>query len=285
MALSILIGIIGGWLGGIVVNALADELPYRRNPALPVYPDGTPRPLLAWSGLLAFLLKQRIPATTQPNEARQRIYEGEPQLGIRYLLTEVGTIVVMVITLLGAQNIADITLLQTLFYMLYVVIFMLIIVIDIEHKLILFVVIIPSALLAIVDAILASVPQPSITNALFGGALGFGIFFLLYQGGFLFTYLMGQLRGEKINTVAFGYGDVMMMTLSGLLLGFANTILAMFMTVFLGAIGAFAYIGLRAMLRGRYRMFTALPYGPYIVIATYLMLIFGEPVRRIWLGY
>lgn len=285
IVVNIIIAMLSGWLGGVLVNMLADELPYRRNPALPVYPDGTPRPISAWSGIFAFLMKQRTPKHAQPDEARQRIFDGEPQLSWRYPITEMITIALMVMTVIAAENIAGITAIQTIFYMIYVIIFMLIILIDLEHKLILFVVIIPSCALALIDALLLPVVQPNLQNALVGGLTGFGVFFVLYQGGFLFTYILGQIRGQQINTVAFGYGDVMMMTLSGLLLGFANVILAMFITVFLGAIGAFAFIAVRSLLGGRYRLFTALPYGPYIVIATYLMLIFGDPIRQLWLGY
>jgi leader peptidase (prepilin peptidase) / N-methyltransferase len=90
---------------------------------------------------------------------------------------------------------------------------------------------------------------------------------------------MGQLRGEKITTVAFGYGDVMLITFSGALLGVAYTAIAMFITVFLGAIGAFVYLAMRLALKGRYNLFTAIPYGPYIIIATLIMLLYG---REVW---
>jgi len=51
--LIILVFLIGIIAGGIV-NALADDLPERRRPQLPRYPDGTPRPLIAWLGITAF---------------------------------------------------------------------------------------------------------------------------------------------------------------------------------------------------------------------------------------
>lgn len=283
IVLDIVVAVLVGWLGGVVVNMLADELPYRRSPALPVYPDGTPRPMMAWSGIVAFLLGKRAPDVPRPDETRTRM--GNERLSWRYVLTEIGTILIMVVTVLNAPNITGIQPLQTLFYMVYVLIFALIIVIDVEHKLILFVVIIPSALLAMLNALIVPIPEPNILNALAGGAMGFGVFFVMYQGGFLFTYIMGKVRGETINTVAFGYGDVMMITVSGLMLGLVNTIMAIFITVFLGALGALIYIILRSLLRGRYQLFTALPYGPYIVVATYLMLIFGEPIRMGWVGY
>ncbi len=284
----ILVAIIGILAGGLV-NALADDLPYRRRVGLPTYPDGTPRPLTAWLGTTAFLFNARTPKT--PDEAipdeqkRKRYYTSEPKLSWRYPLTEIGTAFLMVLTLLVSRDHADMTTIQLIFWLVYMAIFMLIIVIDIEHKLILHVVTVPTMGLAIADALLVPQPQPNIQSALAGAVVGFVVFFVLYQGGFLFTHIMGSMRGEKINTVAFGFGDVMMSTVTGFVLGFQLVILSMFITVFLGALGAFTYLIIRQLLSGRYNLFTAIPYGPYIVIATIICLLFSDQVRMALLGY
>ena len=44
-----------GILVGGVLNVLADDLPMRRTPSRPHYPDGTPRAPSAWLGIIAFL--------------------------------------------------------------------------------------------------------------------------------------------------------------------------------------------------------------------------------------
>lgn len=285
MLVQILLAIVLGVVAGSVVNLLADDLPYRRRPGSPTYPDGTPRPLTAWSGILAFLLNQRAPAEPQPDEARTRAYPGQPVLSWRYPLTEILTAVLMALMVSTASQNPEAGAMQLTVWLLYIAILVLVTVIDIEHKLILFVVIIPSCVLALLDAVLLSTPPPGLQDALLGAAVGFGVFFLLYQGGFLFTYLMGQMRGEEIDTVAFGYGDVMLITFSGLTLGLAHTILALFITVFLGAFGAFFYLVARMIRGGRYNAFTALPYGPYIVAATVLMLLYGDEIRLALIGY
>jgi len=285
LAIELIIAVIFGFIAGVIVNALSDNLPYRRDPSTPHYADGTPRPLLAWSGLLAFALGKRLPENPQPNEEWERIEKDNPKLGWRYPLTELLSIFLMILTVFAAQEINGMTTIQLGLYFVYMAIFTLIIVIDVEHKLILFVVIIPSMALALLDAVLLPQPAPNLANALSGGALGFGVFFALYLGGYVFTYILGQIRGQKINEVAFGYGDVMMITFSGFLLGFSYTVLALFITVFLGAFVSLGYIIVRMLLRNRYRMFTALPYGPYIVIATIAMLLYGAEIRRMWIGY
>lgn len=285
--IELLVAAVIGLVAGIVVNALADDLPYRRNPGLPVYPDGTPRPVGAWSGILAFVRNQRVPEQRMPDDKRKRTYEGEPRLSWRYPLTELLSVVLMMMTIGAALNETRMSLLQLGFWMIYVAVFVLVVVIDIEHRLILFIVVIPTAVLALANVIITPETATAVTleNALWGAVVGFVPFFILYQGGFVFTYIMGQIRGEAIDTVAFGYGDVMLMTLSGLILGFDRTIIGLFITVFLGAIGAFGYMVLRAVFGRRYSLFTAIPYGPYIVAGTVIMLLYGAQVRIALLGY
>lgn len=268
--LIVLVFLIGIVAGG-VVNALADDLPKRRRPQLPRYPDDTPRPLIAWLGITAFLFGKRA----SPNGAKLRW---------RYPLTEIATALLMVLVVVVTEDDRNVEqtmdTLQFIFWLIYMPIFVLITVIDLEHRLILFIVIIPSAVIALLDAILTTYGA-DLGEALLGGLLGFFVFFLLYIGGFLFTYVLGKARGQPIDEVAFGYGDVMLITLSGLILGWQPLIIAMFVTVFLGAAGAILYLVVRGLTRRHYSMFTPLPYGPYIVLGTVLMLLFSVEISRV----
>lgn len=270
MLFNLLIVAVIGLLAGGAVNVLSDDLPHRRRISPPRYPDGTPRPFSAWLGILAFLTGQR----SSPGGAR---------LSWRYPLAEIGTALLMVITVLATDGDPEVSDLQLVFYLTYIAIFMLITVIDLEHRLILFVVIIPSAALAILDAILTPINhRPDLGTALLGGLLGFGVFFLMYLGGILFSYVVAKMRGYDLPEVAFGYGDVMLSTLCGLILGWQPMIIAMFIAVFLGALGAVIYLIVRAV-SGRYNMFTPLPYGPYIVLGTLILMLFADQVRTfIW---
>jgi prepilin signal peptidase PulO-like enzyme (type II secretory pathway) len=226
---------------------------------------------VAWLGITAFLFGKRA----SPNGTR---------LSWRHPLTEIATASAMILTLIVTADAPNRDTLQLAFWLTYIAIFVLITVIDLEHKLILFVVIIPSCVLAMVDALLTTPtgdgPNPNLQDALLGGALGFGVFFLLYIGGYLFTYIMSQLRNQEIDEVAFGYGDVMLITLSGLVLGWRPLIFAMFIAVFLGAFGAILYMIVIRLMRRETTMFTALPYGPYIVIGTVIMLLFSSEVGQ-----
>ncbi|MDQ7026064.1 MAG: A24 family peptidase [Anaerolineae bacterium] len=289
MILDIFIAAIIGLLAGGLVNLLADDLPFRRQPSLPTYPDGTPRPVTAWLGTSAFLLGQREPAIPKPDESRARPYYNEEgkilhtptKLSWRYPLTELLTIGLMILT--AAANIPEMTLVQLALYFVFMTFFALITVIDMEHRLILFVVIIPAIVLAIVDALVLSDVGPNFKEALSGAGLGFGVFFAMYLGGLAFNYVMAKIQNRELPT-AFGYGDVMLITFSGALLGLTNVLVALFITIFLGAIGAILYlIGKRLFSRGGYSAFSAIPYGPYIVVATIIMLLYSDAlVCRIW---
>jgi prepilin signal peptidase PulO-like enzyme (type II secretory pathway) len=263
----IAVGIVGILVGGLV-NALADDLPQRRRPSRPVYPDGTPRPVSAWLGLTAFLTGQR----TGPSGA---------SLSWRYPLTELCVSALMLLTVALTINDPEVSDLQRVFYLFYMALFVLITIIDLEHRLILFVVVIPAAAIAVLDAILTPINhKPDLGTALLGGLLGFSVFFILFLGGILFSYLVSKIRGEALTEVAFGYGDVMLSTLCGLILGWQATVIAMFLTVFIGAVGSVAYLLIRSF-SGRYNMFTPLPYGQYIVIGTLILLLFPDQVQQI----
>ena len=93
------------------------------------------------------------------------------------------------------------------------------------------------------------------------------------------------MRGEKIHTLAFGFGDVMLAGLSGLMIGLPDVILALFISIFLGAIGAVFYLGFGLFSARRYRPYTAIPYGPYIVTATIMVMFFGAELGPLLLGY
>jgi len=270
MVVIILILILAGILVGGVLNALADDLPQHERPKMPHYPDGAPRPLSAWLGLTAFLLGQR----RSPKGAA---------LGWRYPLTELATAAAFVIAYLATRDDPAMTGLQLLFWLGYMAIFVLIVVIDVEHKLILFAVMIPAGLYAVAEAALTSVTRygPTLQDALLGGAAGFVGSFLLYLGGHLFIRISGRMRGHSIDEVAFGYGDVMMFTLSGLILGPLPLLFASYITVFAGAVGAILFLLGRGLRRRGYNLFTALPYGPYIVLGTTIMLLFSEEATRI----
>jgi leader peptidase (prepilin peptidase)/N-methyltransferase len=260
---------LGGWLAGVVVNTLADYLPGVRfvavaetdSPAAPLwphYPDRTRRPWSAWSGLAAFLGGGRMSAGGARLAWRHPIVEA--LLAVAYGL----------VFLYHGWNA------QTAFYMVFLAIMALIVIIDLEHRLVLFAVILPACALAVLEAASLPEPPPTLRDALLGGALGLGLYGVMFLGGILFSRL------SRTNEIAFGFGDVMLGTLSGLLLGWQPLFFALVLTIFFGAVGAMAFLASKVFSRTGYSLFTALPYGPYIVAAT-LVVMFWRDEIRVWL--
>lgn len=264
--LYVLAATFAGLLIGVIINWLADDLPYTFRIGLPHYPDGDRRPLIAWSGLGAFL-------------SGTHVSEHGAALSWRYPLTEVITAILFAYIAAFYAPSA-----RTLYWFGHLFFLVLITVIDLEHRLILFVVIIPACLWAVLCAAVAAPiisARITFTDYLIGGVAGFLVFFLLYLGGILFNRSISRARGEPVEEVAFGYGDVLLALLAGLILGWQALIFALVIAVFAGGAGSLIYLIVRSAIQRDYEMFTAFPYGQYIVFGTLIMLLWRAPVINI----
>lgn len=158
----------------------------------------------------------------------------------------------------------------------YLIFFVLIILIDMEHKLILTITMIPAFIFALVETLFTG--RISMLQALAGYALGQIIFLSMYLFGQLYVWFVNQRRAEKINTVAFGYGDVTLGTFCGLLVGPMGVVSLVTLTVLIGGISAMGYLALSTLLKGRDGVSAAIPYGPSIALAAALVLLYGSDV-------
>jgi len=285
---AVIFAIFFGLVAGIIVNILADELPYRRGLWWPTYPDGTRRPPLAWFGITAFIFGLRQSEEPAPNEEHARPHLERNKISWRYPITENLSVALMLLAVFATRGVEGMTAAQLVFYWVHLAILLLILVIDVELRMIYSMVTWPALAIALLDALLLPILAPGLVDALAGAAFGFGIFYAIYLGGILFVKAMNRSKGkdgEEITEVAFGFGDVRLMTVCGALLGFLGTFLAMFITVILGALGAMIYLLAKRFLSGRYSMFSAIPYGPYIIAATILVLFFRDSVAAAVFGW
>ncbi len=269
-----------GLLVGGVVNALADDLPAGRMPSLPRYPDGCRRPPLAWLGIAAFLLRLRgAPnAANSPSTDDQRA----PRiLSWRYPLVEVALSALMTLTFAVARDVYVLSLLEILIWQAMAAIFMLIAVIDLEHRRILAAPLLACALLASLRAIAFPHNPPTFASMLAGALFACFVFSFVYLGGRLFVKL--ALRNHPAPATAFGRGDVYLMTVGGLIVGFPQVLSAMTFTFLLGGIGALGCVLVMSASAG-YRRFSAIPYAPFILASIYLATLLRDELNRLIFG-
>jgi leader peptidase (prepilin peptidase) / N-methyltransferase len=157
-------------------------------------------------------------------------------------------------------------------------------VIDLEHRLILNVVVLPFTLVAILLSPLVLdpvTPQKAFLTAILGAVVGYLFVFGIYILGKVFVMLMARARGHRIDEVAFGMGDVKLAGLIGALVGFPSVIYALVYAILLGGVAAFGVLLFQVLVRRRYSAFMAIPYGPFIAIAAWLVMVFGAGFGRV----
>lgn len=141
--------------------------------------------------------------------------------------------------------------------------FLLVIVIDYEHRLILFVVTVPAAIVIAVVGSLA--PSRGPEKTLLGGLVGFLAVYGLYLMGGLFARLVQRIKKQPLEEVAFGFGDVVLAGVIGLAVGNPGIILALLLGVLAGGIFSLGFL-LVMVLRRRYEAFMPIPYSPFLIL-------------------
>lgn len=143
----------------------------------------------------------------------------------------------------------------------------LVVVIDVEHRLILHVV----SLAGAVFGLALGVTLHGWIPTLIGGVAGFALMLGLYLLGELFGRLMARIRGQEVEEVALGFGDVNLSGVLGLILGWPGITACLLSAILLGGVVSALFL-LGMVLAKRYKPFTALPYAPFLVAAAILLL-------------
>jgi leader peptidase (prepilin peptidase)/N-methyltransferase len=256
-----------GLLVGAAVNHAADTLPHRRSLLEAPHCPDCERPLSPWQwiSLVAFLSGHR------------RCPDCEAVISWRHPITELVT--AFFFGFLWQRYEPS---LQLWLFSIYVVLFILIFIIDLEHRLILNVIIYPSIFVAIVSAFFR--PDISYLQSLVGGVANFVLVFLIFMGGPLFLRLWNRLKGQSTDQVPFGFGDVKLAMFIGLVIGFPGTIFALVIGILAGGVGALLFILIRLLGGRRYAALTAIPYGPFLIFGALVMLLHGQTIMESYLG-
>ncbi len=154
----------------------------------------------------------------------------------------------------------------------YCCVFIVIGVIDLEHKLILNRIVYPVTAVALLISIFLlpsgiagiSLPWSEVVNGIMGGTIGFVLF----------------LIPVLIYPVGMGWGDVKAAALIGVVTGFPLVFVAILIGVILGGLVA----GLLLLLKVKKRR-EAIPFGPFLSLATIITLFWGSGILNWYLGF
>ncbi len=250
MVLGIAVSGVAGWLSGWVVNYLADTLPRTRRFSVPACAHcGETFPL--WS----YLTFQPCPKC-----GRSR--------GLRAWIVQVAMVAVSIYAWIKPHRMGYVLGLLLLTY------FAVVVVIDLEHRLILH----PTSVVGALLALGIGVWQNGVLPTLEGGLAGFAIMLALYYLGVLFSkYRARKLQAagqEADGEEALGAGDVILAGILGLVLGWPIIWFALLLGILLG--GVVGIILLAALLlRGLYgkqALMVFMPYGPYFIMSAFIIL-------------
>lgn len=235
--------VVGIGIGG-VVNQLGTDLPGHGTPTVPHCPYcGRERVWWQWLGLLAHLVGQpECDACGAPIKMRRPLVE--IGLGFTYGYLWVA---------FGPSG-------ELVFYSLYSAVFALILITDLERRLILNVVTYPAILLGLVGSFF--VPRVTWWSALLGGGIGLTFFFL--------AAVVGR---AAFGAGALGGGDVKLAAFIGVITGFPMVIEAIVLTILIGAL-----VSLILLTTGIKGLQDHIPYGPFLVVGAVATLLWGYPI-------
>jgi len=151
----------------------------------------------------------------------------------------------------------------------YISLFMVILVIDLEHGLILNRIVYPALAVALLLSIFFTIfltqvaIVPNIGRAAIGGGIGFVVFFLIVI----------------VSRGGMGFGDVKLAALIGLATGFSLVIVALIMGMILGGLVAVILLGFKIKKRKE-----AMPFGPFLAVAAIVTLLWGNNILNWYVG-
>jgi leader peptidase (prepilin peptidase) / N-methyltransferase len=158
--------------------------------------------------------------------------------------------------------------------MLLLVFFALVIVMDMEHRVVLHPVSLTGVVLGLGVGLYlrgdTSIAR-GIASTLLGGAAGFGFMLVFYYLGKLYVRWMAKRKGLPPDEVALGFGDVNLAGVLGLMLGWPAIAVCLFFAILAGGIISLLIV-VGMLIAKKYQAFTAIPYAPFLILAAIYLL-------------
>lgn len=108
-------------------------------------------------------------------------------------------------------------------------------------------------------------PEEVLVNRLLSALFGSGLFFLIWAGS----------RGR-----AMGFGDVKLVLVMGLILGWPLLLFALYIAFLTGAMA-----GVILILTGRKKMRSTISFGPFLILGLLITSLFQSSLLQFWEGF
>jgi leader peptidase (prepilin peptidase) / N-methyltransferase len=149
-----------------------------------------------------------------------------------------------------------------------------VLVIDLEHRLILHPVSVVGAGIALVTGILNN----GVVSTVVGGLVGLVIMLAFYLFGMLFARYRARKLGTDDGEEALGFGDVILAGVLGLMLGWPQIYQALVIAILAGGLVSLAVILVLSAMRRFESMNVFTAYGPYLILGATLLIFFPQTV-------
>ncbi len=136
-----------------------------------------------------------------------------------------------------------------------------IIVIDIEHR----VVLIQTTIVGFVLLSIYGIIFRDLSSTIYGTLAGFLIMLVFYFLGIGFTKIMGVIRNKQIDEVAFGFGDVCMGAILGSLVGWPSIVGAIFISILAFAAFSIALFLVLILVKKYHAFSNTLPFTIFLI--------------------
>ena len=247
--ITYILAVIPGWLCGGLVNYLADVLPLRRKLTRPfcIQCDATQ----TWLNYLIW--PRKCPTCGHPRNIRVWLVEAF------YVCASV------LLSIFPPRELGYALGLIVLGFLGVVVL------IDLEYRLIMH----PVSIFGGVLGLVVGFKTVGWWHTLLGGVAGFAVMGLFYLLGVFIMKLVSRHRGQLVDDVALGFGDVNLSGVLGLMLGWPAIIVGLVLTVFIAGFVSLLLIIIKLVTR-KYHAFLAIPYGPFLVLGGIILIYFRD---------
>lgn len=158
------------------------------------------------------------------------------------------------------------------FSLLILTYFGVVLVIDLEHRLILH----PVSLVGAGIALIAGTLNHDWLSSIIGGFVGLLIMLLFYLFGMLFARYRARKLGVDDGEEALGFGDVVLAGVLGLMLGWQQIGQALLIAILAGGLISLLLILVLSALRRFESMNVFTAYGPYLILGATLLIFFPQ---------